>query len=328
MAGNFKIFIATFPFGKINSKPLDLLKSTGWELIYNPYERRIKLGEVAELIKDVDAVIAGTEPYSEEVLKGSRIKGISRVGIGLDNVPIEFCKKNGIQVTYTPDAPSQAVAELTLANIINLSRHILTSDRSVREGTWNRYIGFLLEELTIGIIGLGRIGKIVTKLLQPFNTKILACDLIPDADFGRRYNLNWTSKKDILKNSDILTLHIPFNKNNYHYIDRNALSLMKTGSCIINTSRGAIVDEQALADALLQKHLAGVALDVFEKEPYDGQLCQMDNVILTAHMGASANKSRYLMELGAAEDCINVLMNRPPRHDAFKELENTNFTEI
>ena len=214
-----------------------------------------------------------------------------------------------------------------MANIINLSRQVLTSDHSVREGAWNRYIGFLLEEITIGIIGIGRIGRILTKLLQPFNSKILACDIKPDIEFGNKYNLIWMDKEDILKQSDIVTLHIPSNNNNYHFIDRKALAIFKTGSYLINTSRGSIVDEKALLDALLQKHIGGAALDVFEKEPYEGDFCQMDNVILTAHMGASANKSRFLMELGAAEDCINVLLNNPSKNDALLELTDKNIME-
>lgn len=327
MTNKYKIFIATSPFGKVNIEPMKILESTGWELIFNPYGRRLKAGEVGELIKDVDAVIAGTEPYTEEILKNSKVQVISRVGIGLDNVPLQFCKNSGIKVTYTPDAPSQAVAELTLANIINLNRQVLTSDHSVREGAWNRYIGFLLEEVTIGIIGIGRIGKILTRLLQPFNSKILACDIKPDFEFGKKFNLIWLDKDNILKQSDIVTLHIPSNDNNYHFIDRKALAVFKTGSYLINTSRGSIVDEKALLDALLQKHIGGAALDVFEKEPYEGDFCQMDNVILTAHMGASANKSRFLMELGAVEDCINVLLNNPPKNDALLELTGKNIME-
>lgn len=324
MTEKYKILIATSPFGKVNPEPLEILKSTGFELVFNPYGRRLKHGEVADLVKDVDAVIAGTEPYSEKFLKDSRVKVISRVGIGLDNIPIAFCRGKGIQVSYTPDAPSQGVAELTIANIINLSRQILTSDHSVREGAWNRFIGSLLEEITIGIIGMGRIGKIVTRLLQPFNTKILGCDLLPDLKFGKEFNIEWHSKEEIFKRSDIITLHIPSNEQNYHYIDRKALSSMKTGSYIINTSRGPIIDEAALVDALLQKHVAGAALDVFEKEPYEGPLCQMDNVILTAHMGASANKSRYLMELGAVKDCIKILNGQKPDHNAIADWESFN----
>ncbi len=320
-----KIFIATYPFGKAGREPLELLEATGWEIIKNPYGRRLKAGEVGELVEDIDAVIAGTEPYTSDLLQDARqLKVISRVGIGLDSVDLEACKKLGIAVTYTPDAPSQAVAELTVGNIINLSRHILSSDRSVREGTWNRYMGVLLKEITIGIVGVGRIGKRVCQLLQPSNAKILACELEPDFEFGKKFGLRWVSKEELFSCADLVTLHIPYNKRNHHYVDRKIISRMKTGSCLINTSRGPVVDEESLTDALLQKHLGGAALDVFEKEPYEGMLTQLDNVILTAHMGASARESRFLMELGAAENCIRVLKGEKPEHDAILEtLENS-----
>ncbi|MBD3393828.1 MAG: dehydrogenase, partial [Chitinivibrionales bacterium] len=171
----------------------------------------------------------------------------------------------------------------------------------------NRYMGHLVRELTIGIIGIGRIGKIVTRLLQPFEPAILACDLEPDNAFGKEYNLQWCDKEEILSRSDVVTLHIPNNKHNYHYMDHVAIGRMKTDSFLINTSRGPIVDEAALVDALRQRHLGGAALDVFEKEPYEGALTALDNVVLTAHMGASARECRFLMELGAAEDCARFL---------------------
>ena len=315
----YKILIATFPFGISGKRPLELLQSTGWEIIHNPYGRRLKSGEIEKLIQEVDAVIAGTEPYPIQALKNSRLKVISRVGIGLDNVPLKEANELGIKITYTPDAPSQGVAELTLANIINLVRFIPQSDHSVRQLAWNRYLGYLLKELKIGIIGIGRIGKILVKLLQPFNPKILACDIKPDLEFGRQYNLDWHDKESILRESDLITLHIPYNQRNRHFIDRKAISMMKTGSFLINTSRGNIVEEEALYDALKQKHITGAALDVFAKEPYEGPLASLENVILTAHMGASANESRYLMELGAVEDCIRVLNEEKPMHDAWEE---------
>jgi D-3-phosphoglycerate dehydrogenase len=222
----------------------------------------------------------------------------------------------GISVTYTPNAPSQGVAELTLGNIINLARHVIPSDRSVREGAWNRLMGGLINDLTIGIVGVGRIGKLVIQLLQPFRPNLLACDINPDLEFGEKYGLKWCSKEEIFKTSDVITLHIPGSKRNHNYLDREIISRMRTGSAVINTSRGVVVDEKALYDALVQKHLSGAALDVFVHEPYEGPLRDLDNVIMTAHIAASAKGSRYLMELGAVEDCIRVLRGEQPKFDA------------
>jgi len=315
----YRILIATHPFAKTGRKPLELLQQTGWELIFNPHGRRLKKSDIPDLIKDVDAIIAGTEPYAEEFLKDSKVKVISRVGIGLDSVPLKACKQMGISVTYTPDAPSQAVAELTVANLINLARHVIPSDKSVREGAWNRLMGGLVNDVTIGIVGVGRIGKLVTQLLQPFRPNLLACDITPDLQFGEKYNLKWCNKEEIFKASDIVTLHIPGSRRNYNYLDRKTIATMKTGAAVINTSRGTIIDEKALYDALIQGHLSGAALDVFVQEPYEGPLRHLDNVILTAHIAASAKGSRYLMELGAVEDCIRVLNGEAPVNDALVE---------
>jgi D-3-phosphoglycerate dehydrogenase len=317
--GKFKILIATHPFAQTGRKPLELLEATGWDLKFNPFGRRLKVGDIEEIIEDVDAIIAGTEPYPEEILKKSKVKVISRVGIGLDNVPLRACKEMGMSVTYTPDAPSQGVAELTVANIINLARHVMPSDRSVREGAWNRLMGMLVNDMTIGIVGVGRIGKIVIELLQPFKPNLLVCDINQDLDFGKKYNLKWCEKEEIFERSDIVSLHIPGSARNHQYLDRSTISKMKTGAAVINTSRGMVVDEKALYDALVQKHLSGAALDVFVHEPYEGPLQQLDNVVMTAHMAASANGSRYLMELGAVEDCIRVLNGQEPKITALTE---------
>ncbi len=312
----YRILITTYPFGNCGTKPLELLENSGHEVVNNPMNRRLKASEIPDLIKDFDIIVAGTEPYPVDALENSNVKAICRVGIGLDNVPLNYCKEKGITVTYTPDAPSQGVAELTVANIINLSRMIMKSDRSVRELAWNRYLGYLLEEMTIGIIGIGRIGSKVVKLLQPFNPKIIATEIIDKSELCKQYNFELVDKEYLLRNSDIVTLHIPSNIENQDYINRDTLSLMKTGSYLINTSRGKIVDEDALYDALVQGHLTGAALDVFKEEPYEGKLTKLDNVLFTAHMGASAHKSRYLMELGAAEDCLNFINNTPLQNDA------------
>jgi D-3-phosphoglycerate dehydrogenase len=231
-------------------------------------------------------------------------------------VDISACRQRGIAVTYTPEAPSQAVAELTVGQIINLARGLLRTDRSVREGAWNRYMGQLLSDLTIGVIGVGRIGKRVIRLLQPFAPRILACDLEPDRGFADECRFEWASAQEVFAGSDVVTVHIPLNRGNRHFVNRDRIASMRTGSCLVNTSRGPVVDTEALTDAVLQNHLGGAALDVFESEPYEGPLIRCDNVILSAHIGGSTRTSRYNMELGAAEDCIRALRGEPPLNPA------------
>jgi len=319
-----KVLIATYPFGVTGEKPLELLEATGWDLVRNPYHRRLKPGEVGEHLAGADAVIAGTEPYNESTLSDAHdLKVISRVGIGLDSVDLAYCRSHGIRVTYTPEAPSDAVAELTVSNILNLLRHIHESDRSVREYAWNRLMGRLVKEVTIGVIGVGRIGARVIRLLEPFAASVLAYDIDPEVRAKPLPNVTWCGLDELLGRSDLVTIHIPLNEQNHHFIDRGRISMMKTGCILVNTSRGAVIDEAALTDGLLQKHLGGAALDVFETEPYDGPLTSLDNVVLTAHIGASARASRYLMELGAAENCIRVLKGENPAHDAVADMLGT-----
>jgi D-3-phosphoglycerate dehydrogenase / 2-oxoglutarate reductase len=259
----------------------------------------------------VHGVIAGTEPYNKETLENANdLKVISRVGVGLDSIDFEACDEKNIKVTYTPEAPAEGVADLALAQIINLFRSITISDKSVKNGLWTRTLGFLLSEKNIGVLGVGRIGSRVIKRLQSFGCDpIYACDLSP----GKKIpGVTWASKEDLFKLCDLVTIHIPLNKDNYHCVGIDEMSSMKHGSFIVNTSRGSVVDENSLESLILNDHLGGAALDVFEEEPYKGILTELDNVILTAHIGASAYKSRYLMELGAVEDCIRVLKGDAP----------------
>lgn len=220
-----RVIITTYPFSHTH-----LLGN--YNVDTNPYGRRLKADEVHDVIKNYDMVIAGTEPYTPEVLKGTKVKQIHRVGVGLDNIPQEYCKENGIIFTNTPDAPTQAVAELTISNIINLLRGVHHSDRSVRSGGWTRYMGSEISEVTIGIIGLGRIGSRLIKLLDPFYPTIIGNDIVDKRHLGTTL----TSKEEILKRSDVITLHIP--GDNVDYISDKEFELIKPGAILINTSRG------------------------------------------------------------------------------------------
>ena len=305
--------VTTHPFGLGNDEPRRVLERQGWEVRYNPWGRRIKPDEVAGVVKDVHGLVAGTERYTAEVLEQAKnLRVIARVGVGFDSIDFETCRERGIVVTFTPEAPADGVAEMTVAQIINLLRKIHDSDKSVRERAWNRYMGFLVREVKIGVLGVGRVGKRVIKLLQPFQPQLYGCDLEPDLEFGERYGLPWLSKEELFRTCDLVTIHVPLNDMNYHLVSYDELQSMKRGSYLVNIARGRIVNEQALVEALRWKHLAGAAIDVFETEPYEGPLTKFDSVVLTAHMGASAHRSRYLMELGAAEDCVRVLSGEKP----------------
>lgn len=313
-----KVFISTHPFGEISSKPLDLLEAEGISYRLNPYGRKITASELATQIKDCDALIAGTERIDASVFENApNLKLISRVGIGLDGVDFDLAKIHDVKVAFTPDAPTVAVAELCIGLMFDCLRMITATDRHLREGKWHRHMGGLLYGKTVGIIGLGRIGKTLAHLLQPFNVKIMANDIEPDMAFGHMMGIEWVDKNSLLENSDVVSLNVPLTKSTYHLVDDKAIEKMKSTAILINTARGPVVDESALVAALQQGMIAGAAVDVFENEPYDGPLNQCETAVLTCHMGASTKESRQRMELEATDEIIRYNRNEKLINEVF-----------
>lgn len=313
-AYNRRVLISTIPFGEADRRPLDLLEAAGLEYVINPIGRKLRESELAELIGDFDALIAGTEPITAGVLeKAVRLRVISRVGIGLDSVDLEAARQRGIQVTYTPDAPAPAVAELVIGLILGSLRRIPNADRGMRHGVWHRFVGRRLAELTVGVIGVGRVGKRVIQHLSGFGPRILANDLVPDLDFGAKYDVQWVEKNELYREADIITLHVPLTLLTRRLIAAPELRLMKPHAILINTSRGTIVDEHDLAEALQSNRLAGAALDVFQSEPYSGPLTTLENCLLTCHMGSMSQDCRLRMEIEATEEVIRYMEGKPLR---------------
>ena len=257
-----------------------------------------------------EVIIAGTEYYDKEVLDYCKnLKLISRVGAGLDSIDLEECKKREIVVTHVPDAPSNAVAELTICQMINLLRRVPMVDRHLYKGYWDRYIGRELKNCKVGIIGHGRIGTLVShKLHYGFriqNDDLYINDILME-DFC-------SSKEEILKECDIVTLHIPYNEDNHYFIDEKEFDIMGSNKILINTSRGGIVNEYALFN-WLQDESNSAAVDTFIAEPYCGKLCSLPNVILTPHLGSCTVQSRKDMEEGAVQEVLNYFNGKDYNH--------------
>jgi D-3-phosphoglycerate dehydrogenase / 2-oxoglutarate reductase len=313
-----KVFVSTHPFSSTSKEPMKLLQDNNFDVKLNPFEHKMTSQELAKEIKDSEILIAGTEKITEEVFQNApKLKLISRVGIGLDGVDFELCKKYGVRVAYTPDAPTMAVAELCVAMILDLARQITITDKNIRVGVWKRHMGTLLYGKTIGIFGMGRIGKSLVHLLSSFNVKFLVHDINPDIAFGRLYNVNFVSKEEILKNSDVISVNIPLKKDTLDYITSKELSLMEPHAIVINTARGGIINENDLYDALKEKIIAGAAVDVFEEEPYSGKLIELENCLLTCHMGASTIDSRTDMEVQAVEEAIRFKNKKALKNEVF-----------
>ena len=294
-----KVLFTTSSFDLNNFKEIDLLNSLGFESVINPYGKRLTEDQVAGLLdEDVVGMVAGLEPLTDRVLRGAKgLKVISRCGIGIDNVDTNAVGDLGIALYNTPDAPTRAVAELTLAHILSLSRRISESDRMVRNGEWQSLMGSLLSRQTVGLIGFGRIGKMVKGLLEAFGTEVIFYDKYYKSD-GQLESL---SLNELLSLSDIVSVHVPYDTETHHIINADSIRLMKPGAVLINVARGGLIDEKALLEALKSGKLSGAALDCFETEPYDGPLTKLKNVQISAHMGSYAKEARSMMETEACK---------------------------
>ena len=309
----FKALITTVPFGDKNRLPLELLEAAGIEYVINPIGRKLTENELAEMVTDFDVLIAGTEPITDKVMnRASHLKLISRVGIGLDNVDLLAAEKRGIKVSYTPDAPAPAVAELTIGLMLSLLRSVHVANAQLHRGEWVRHFGRRIPEITIGIIGVGRIGQRVLRRISGFGTpRILANDIHPNTSLVPELKLEWTDKEEIYKQADVICLHLPMTKYTKNMIRAEHLALMKSDAIIINTSRGGIINELDLANCLNSGHLHGAAIDVFEHEPYTGPLADIERCILTSHMGSMSVDCRTKMEIQATEEAVRFLTNKP-----------------
>jgi len=316
-----KVLITTVPFGDKNHTPLDMLENEGIEFLINPYNKKITEDQLADLVTDFDVIIAGTEPITEKVMKrASHLKLISRVGIGLDSVDLIASQKCGIKVSYTPDAPSPAVAELTIGLMLSLLRSIHVSNSQMHQGQWYRHIGRRLEEVTIGIIGVGRIGTNVLKKIKGFNTsKIMVNDILPNKNLDIEFELEWTSKEKIYRDADIISLHLPLTHLTKNVIRKEHLQQMKPDAILINTSRGGIINEVDLYEVMNSGHLSGAAIDVFEQEPYKGNLREIERCILTAHIGSMSVDCRMRMEIESTKEAIRFLSGKPLKNEVPQE---------
>lgn len=275
----------------------------GFQIQANPYKRRLMEPEACELLRDAVGVIAGTEPLTTTVFDACpRLKVISRVGVGLDSVDLDAAARRGIKVFNTPDAHVPAVAELTLGMILASLRGIAVSDRGMRSGQWQRPMGGLLQGRRVGLIGLGRVAKALVEMLSPFKVEVMACDPHWDTAFADRHSIMRCELPDLLKQAQVISLHVPGAQGTL--IGSDALALMRDDVLLVNSARGGLIDESALHAFLSAHPAAGCALDVFDDEPYSGPLIELPNALLTAHIGGYAREARQEMERQAVENLL------------------------
>jgi len=311
-----KILITPRSFASFSDKPLKMLTERDYKIKRNNTGRPYKKEEMLKLIKDVDGIIIGIDELSAEIIEeANELKVISKYGIGLDNIDINMATNKKIVVTNTPTANVDAVADLTFGLILSLARRVPEADRKTKGAKWGKIIGKSVWEKTIGIIGLGKIGRQVVKRAKGFEMNILVFDIVKDKKFAQKYGIKYVDLEKLLRKSDYITIHIPLNDATRNMISYEELEKMKKDAFLINTSRGGIVDEKALYDALRDNKLRGAALDVYNNEPLrESPLKELDNVIMTPHIGAYTEEAIENMSIQAAQNLIDVLEGREPQN--------------
>ena len=270
--------------------------------------------ELVKAVENYDAmVVRSRTKVTEGVLAaGKRLKVVARAGVGLDNVDVESAKRRGIQVVNSPEAPSNAVAELVVGFMLSLARRIPEADASMKKGEWikNNLTGFELKGKTVGIIGFGRIGYLVARKAKALEMRVLVYDVIIDKLIGyvREVGAESVSLDELLSSSDFISVHVPLLEETKHMIGLEEIGKMKKTAYLINASRGPVVDENALKGALMSGRIAGAALDVFEEEPpKDTELIGLSNVVCTPHIGAETEEAQRANSTIIAEKMIRIL---------------------
>ena len=294
------LLLATSTFNKSKDKKLSQIIKSKFNPIYNPYNRKLTKKELNQLLinNKINYVIAGLENYDHSILKNTNLKIISRLGSGLSNIDLKVAKSKKIKIFSTPEGPIQSVSELTLGMMITMMRDVITMNNQMHKNIWKRESGNLLFNKNILIIGYGRIGKNLKKLLKPFRTNVT----IYDTNKKYHKNFNYKPLKKALPKADIITIHTNTDK---EIIGKSEFKLLKKGVIICNTSRGSVINEREIIAYIKKRVIKRVWLDVFSKEPYSGNMSSYNNIIMTPHIGSYTEEARKKMEIKAIENILN-----------------------
>lgn len=296
-----RVLIGPSSFGVVDAAPLERLREAGFDVRQNPFGRQLTERELIDLLPGVVGLIAGLEPLKGLVLERSELRAISRSGAGMSNVDLDAARRLGIVVRNTPDAPTGAVAELTLAALLALLRQIVPMSVDLHAGRWTRLVGAQIEGKTVAVVGFGRIGRRIAQLLTAFGARVIAVDphvITVDPP------IELASLADALPVADIVTLHA---SGDMTILGAAELRCLKPGALVLNCGRGGLVDEEALCGALDSGHVAGAWLDTFRDEPYTGPLSRYPQVLLTPHIGSLTVECRRRMEMEAVENLLEAL---------------------
>lgn len=311
-----RVLIAARSFAR-SPEAKAILEAQGYELVLNPYDRPLTEAELTDMIKGIDALVAGNDAVTLAVIAAGapRLKIIAKHGVGYNNIDVMAARQHGIPVTVTPGANSKSVAELAFGLMLALARSIPHMDRSVRAGSWERLTGNELGGKTLGIIGMGNIGGELAKRACGFDMNIIAYDVFPNQDFVTNYGVVYSPLADVISQADFLSLHAPATPETAGLINRETLNAMKSTAFLINTARGDLVVEDDLYQALAEGVIAGAALDTFSHEPLkNSPLFELNNIIVTPHAGAATHEAVSRTGLMGAEEVVRVLSGQAPRY--------------
>jgi len=312
-----RILVTATSYGRYNPELKTVLEAAVTEVIYNTTGKPLSSKAVSEMLPGIDGYIAGLDHIDHGALTtADKLKVIARYGVGIDRVDLNAAKEKGIIVTNTPGANSASVAEIALTMMIMLARKIPQATQELHKGSWPRVHGISLEGKTVGILGLGAIGKKLALRLVGFNCHIIAYDPYADSDFAREHHVQLVDQEKLITSSDFISLHLPVLDSTHGMVDDTFFHSMKDGAILINTSRGEIIDEKALIRSLQSGKLGGAGLDAFTKEPPDASnpLLSMPNVVCTPHLGAHSDSATNAMGKMAMEECLAVLEGKIPKY--------------
>ncbi len=316
-----RVLVAPAPLREIEHTYGPILRGAGYTIEYPPRdnfltEQQMSVEELLAQLPGCLATLAGSEPYTREVIAkaaAAGLKVIARAGVGYDAVDLEAATDHGVAVCFAPGTNQDAVAEHAFMLMLALVRKLREQDSEIRKGLWPRRAVGNLRGNTLGIVGLGRIGKAIAKRAIPFGLNVLATEIAPDLAFAAAHNVTLVPLDELLKRSDIVTLHVPKTPLTKYLIRRETLALMKPTAILLNTSRGGVVHEQDLYDALVAKRIAAAGLDVFEAEPPGANpLFTLDNILLTAHTAGVDQQSRQDMARLPAHAIVKLLAGEWP----------------
>ncbi|MGL4666734.1 MAG: phosphoglycerate dehydrogenase [Saezia sp.] len=301
-----KILATPRSFGKSNREPIEYLEKAGYKVVLNPLGKIMTTDELTEQIDGMMGVIIGVDPMDASVLAAAKnLKAIAKYGVGTDNIDLEKAKELGIPVSITVGANSNAVADYTFALMLACARGVVSIDRQCRRKDWSKVTTIDVYGKTLGILGLGSIGKGVATRARGFGMKVMAFDLFWDVEYARNHGVQYATQDEILANCDFISLHLPLLPGTHHLIGEKQLAAMKNTSVLINTARGGIVDEKALVQALKQGDIYAAGMDAFSEEPpLDEELYKLDNLIMGSHCAASTNGAVNAMGMMAAQNLL------------------------